>query len=169
MSKARKIAVTGLLFAAALALSWLENLIPYIPGLPPGIKLGLSNIVMLFCLYCAGIPYALSLAILKALFVLLIRGMTAGALSFAGGTLSVIVMILMIYTGSRRYSAGLVSVCGACAHNMGQLVTVSVITQSPAVFYYTPILLISGIIMGIVTGYVFTKVSPSIDSAKIFL
>lgn len=168
MSKAKKVAITGLLFAVAIALSWLENLIPTIPGLPPGIKLGLSNIVVLFCIYYVALPYSVSLVVLKALFVFLIRGFSAAVLSFSGGILSVIVMALIVYLSKKRCSYGLVSVCGACAHNVGQLVMASVIILSPAVYYYTPILLASGIVMGLITGYIFVKLSPYIDSKHIF-
>ncbi|NLX93720.1 MAG: Gx transporter family protein, partial [Clostridiales bacterium] len=44
----KKIALLGILGAQALALSALENLIPAFPGLPPGAKPGLSNIVTMY-------------------------------------------------------------------------------------------------------------------------
>lgn len=43
-----RVAFTGLLAALALSFSFLEGLIPPIPVLPPGAKLGLSNIVVLY-------------------------------------------------------------------------------------------------------------------------
>ena len=47
---AKKIARWGLLTAAAMALSWLESMLPAF-GMVPGMKLGLANIVTLFALY----------------------------------------------------------------------------------------------------------------------
>ena len=42
--KTRRIALSGLLFALAMALSFIEGTLT-IPGLLPGMKLGLANIV----------------------------------------------------------------------------------------------------------------------------
>ena len=43
----------GLLFAVAVVLSYIEGMVT-IPGLPPGIKLGLSNIVTMYCVFFSG-------------------------------------------------------------------------------------------------------------------
>ena len=168
MSLSRKIALSGILFAATLTLSWLENLIPAVPGFPPGVKLGLSNIVVLFCLYYAGLPYVISLVMLKAGFVFLLRGFTAAVLSLSGGILSITVMILLVHITKKKVSSGLLSISGACAHNLGQLVAASILISSPFVFYYVPILLISGVVMGIITGYIFIKITPYIDRFSFF-
>ena len=74
----------GLLFAVAVVLSYIEGMVT-IPGLPPGIKLGLSNIVTMYCVFFLGVPSAYTLAILKALSVLLMRGPTGALLSLLGG------------------------------------------------------------------------------------
>ena len=60
-----RVAFTGLLAALALSFSFLEGLIPPIPVLPPGAKLGLSNIVVLYAAGSLGLPAALFLACLK--------------------------------------------------------------------------------------------------------
>ena len=79
----------ALLFAAAMALSWLEGLLPaFVPV--PGIKLGLSNVVTMYTLFFVGWPSAVVLAVLKGGFEMLTRGLTAGLLSAAGGLLSVL-------------------------------------------------------------------------------
>ena len=46
--KAEHIALIGLLGALALVLGILENLLPPLPGMPPGAKAGLSNLVTMF-------------------------------------------------------------------------------------------------------------------------
>ena len=43
--KTERIALIGLLGALALVLGILENLLPPLPGMPPGAKAGLSNLV----------------------------------------------------------------------------------------------------------------------------
>ena len=87
-SKARKAASMGLLMALAIALNFLENLIPALPAMPLGVKLGLSNIVVAYCLFYLGGREALFVAVLKSGFVLLTRGVVAGAASISGGLLS---------------------------------------------------------------------------------
>ena len=52
--KVKRLALMGLLFALAMALSFLESLLPALPMLPPGIRLGLSNIVTMYALFVLG-------------------------------------------------------------------------------------------------------------------
>ena len=89
--KTRHIALSGLLFALAMALSFIEGSL-VIPGLLPGMKLGLANIVVMYALFFMGVKQALVLDVLKALFVFLVSGFTAGFLSLCGGLLSLLVM-----------------------------------------------------------------------------
>ena len=66
---ARSVAFLGLMFALAMALSLLESMIPALPMLPPGVKLGLSNIVTMYCLFFLGARSAFTVAALKSCFV----------------------------------------------------------------------------------------------------
>ena len=56
-NKTKRICFMGLMFAAAVTLSYLEGLVS-VPGLPPGVKLGLSNIVTMYCVFFLGIGRA---------------------------------------------------------------------------------------------------------------
>lgn len=94
--KTRHIALSGLLFALAMALSFIEGTL-VIPGLLPGMKLGLANIVVMYALFFMGPRQALVLDVLKALFVFLVSGFTAGFLSLCGGLLSLAVMWVLYY------------------------------------------------------------------------
>ena len=114
--KTRHIALSGLLFALAMALSFIEGTL-VIPGLLPGMKLGLANIVVMYALFFMGPRQALVLDILKALFVFLVSGFTAGFLSLCGGLLSLAVMWVLYYLLPVRPTWFILSVCGALAHN----------------------------------------------------
>lgn len=94
--KTHEIALSGLLFALAMALSFIEGTL-VIPGLAPGMKLGLANIVVMYALFFMGARQALYLDLLKALFVFLVSGWTAGFLSLCGGLLSLLVMWVLYY------------------------------------------------------------------------
>ena len=61
--KTRRIALSGLLFALAMALSFIEGTLT-IPGLLPGMKLGLANIVVMYALFFMGPRQALVLDVL---------------------------------------------------------------------------------------------------------
>ena len=93
--KTRRIALSGLLFALAMALSFIEGTLT-IPGLLPGMKLGLANIVVMYALFFMGPRQALVLDVLKALFVFLVSGFTAGFLSLCGGLLSLLLVLGLV-------------------------------------------------------------------------
>ncbi|MEG2022177.1 MAG: Gx transporter family protein, partial [Oscillospiraceae bacterium] len=93
----RSVALTGMLFALAIVLSFAEGMLTPIFGLPPGVKLGLSNIVVMFALFYIGKPQAVLLAVLKGGFAMLTRGFIAGVLSLSGGLFSCLILILLTY------------------------------------------------------------------------
>ena len=116
--KTRHIALSGLLFALAMALSFIEGSL-VIPGLLPGMKLGLANIVVMYALFFMGVKQALVLDVLKALFVFLVSGFTAGFLSLCGGLLS----LLSLYYAPVMLVLGLV---------MGALTSITLKALLPA-------------------------------------
>lgn len=157
----RRISYMGLLFALAVVLSYLENLIQ-LPGMPPGVKLGLSNIVTMYCLFFIGTSGAFTLAALKAFSVFITRGLTAAALSLSGGLLSLLIMILLLRLKKLNLSYTVVSVGGAVAHNTGQLAAACFMTATPVTFFYLPVLVISGVCMGLLTGVLLRTVMPAL-------
>ena len=105
-NKTHSIALSGLLFALAMALSFIEGTL-VIPGLLPGMKLGLANIVVMYALFFMGPKQALVLDVLKAFFVFLVSGWTAGFLSLCGGLLSLLVMWLLYAAAYLVHPVGL--------------------------------------------------------------
>ncbi len=159
--KTRHIALSGLLFALAMALSFIEGTL-VIPGLLPGMKLGLANIVVMYALFFMGPRQALVLDVLKALFVFLVSGFTAGFLSLCGGLLSLAVMWVLYYHFPVRPTWFILSVCGALAHNVGQLLGASVILSSAMSLYYAPVMLVFGLIMGSLTSITLRALLPAL-------
>lgn len=149
--RARRVALLGMLFALAVVLSFLEGTVTPLLGLPPGVKPGLANIVVMYALFFLGGGQALTLVLLKAFFAMLTRGLVAGALSLGGGVTALLIMLLVRrLVGHKAYF--ILSVSGAVAHNIGQLVLLNLIlTQSIYTFYYLPVLLVSGLAMGALT------------------
>lgn len=162
---AREVALLGMLFAMAMALSFAESLLPVLPMLPPGFKLGLSNIVTMYALFVLGVRKGLAIAVMKSFFVLLTRAPVAAFMSLSGGLLSVVCMALASRVRWLGRDYMLLSVIGALSHNFGQLL-VSVAYTSTVMFYYLPVLVISGVIMGIITGAVLRVVMPYINKLR---
>ena len=146
-----RVAFTGLLAALALALSFLEGLLPPLPMMPPGAKLGLSNIATMYAAGTLGLPSALFLAVFKGLFSLMTRGGMAGMMSLSGGVVSTFLMWLLLK--KTKVSLGVVGVCGALAHNAAQLCVAYFLT-STSVLFYVPFLLLFGVLTGLLTGLV---------------
>ena len=160
-SKAHHVALSGLLFALAMALSFLEGSL-VIPGLLPGMKLGLANIVVMYALFFMGARQALILDVLKALFVFLVSGATAGFLSLCGGLLSLLAMWLLYDHCPVRPTWFILSVCGALAHNIGQLLGASVILSTAISLYYAPVMLVLGLVMGMLTSVTLRALLPAL-------
>ena len=160
-SKTHEIALSGLLFALAMALSFVEGTL-VIPGLMPGMKLGLANIVVMYALFFMGGKQALVLDLLKALFVFLVSGWTAGFLSLCGGLFSLLVMWVLYDHFPVQPAWFILSVCGALAHNVGQLLGASVILSSAMSLYYAPVMLVFGLIMGSLTSITLRALLPAL-------
>ena len=161
-SAAKRTGLLGLLAALALALSFLEGLLPPLPMTPPGFKVGLSNIVSMFAAGSLGLPYALFLALFKGGFAFLTRGAAAGLMSLSGAVLSTLcVWALLTKT---KLSFLLVGVCGAMAHNAAQLFCAWVLTAHAALIYI-PALVLFGTLSGLLTGTILKFVLPLLQKA----
>lgn len=162
-SSAKFVAFTGILAALAVVLSLLENLLPPIPGMPPGAKLGLSNIVSMYAAGCMGFFPAMAVALAKGLFAFLTRGVTAGLMSTAGGLFSTLIVWLLL----RKLRFGLLgaSAAGALVHNAAQLMIACLLTSSAAL-YYAPVLVLLGTASGILTGLALGVLMPPLEKLK---
>lgn len=146
----RKVACFGIFIALSLIFSYIESLIP-IPLGVPGIKLGLSNLLIVFVLYKMGAKEAIILSIMRVLLSGLIFGNLFSILySLVGAIFSFVAMFTLKKFMS--FSVIGISMAGGVAHNVGQLLVASIILESKSIFYYAPILMISGIIAGVVIG-----------------
>lgn len=158
--KTKKITYMGLMLGVVIVLSFLEHSLPPVPMLPPGVRLGLSNIVTMYCLFFLGRREALGIGGLKSAFVFLIRGPVAGLLSLCGGLLSLCVVILALLLFKERLSYLVAGICGAVMHNIGQIMAASILMGTGFVLYYLPVLILSGLVLGSVTGIMLKALLP---------
>ena len=148
--KGKDVALRGVLLALALALSWVESLIP-LSFAVPGVKMGLPNLVVVFALYRLRARDAVVLSLLRVLLVSLLFGnFFALAYSAAGAALSLLVMIGLKASG--KFGLTAVSVAGAVAHNLGQILVAIFVLETARLVWYLPALLVSGTVAGICIG-----------------
>ena len=150
---ARRIALSGLLTSLMLVFGLIERQFP-LPIAVPGVKLGLANSVLLYSLYMLGIRQSVVLMLLKALLSWLIyMNLSAMLDSLAGGVLSLIAMILVMRI--KGVSVIGVSALGAVFFNVGQILAAMLVLNTPQLLLtYLPVLMISGVVTGVLTGMV---------------
>ncbi len=152
----QRIALSAMLLSLMLILGYVENQIPIAPG-TPGIKLGLSNGVLILSLYLLGFPYSIGLMVGKVLLSgLLFAGVMAMPYALAGGLLSVVGMgILKQMKGVHPV---IVSIFGGLLHNVGQVGMAMIILGTPALISYMAVLMPVGMATGAATGIASTGV-----------
>ena len=157
--KTKHITVLAMCVALAMILSYVESLVPS-PGIP-GVKMGLANIVVVFCLYRLSWKDAAGISLLRVLLASLLFGHAASLMySAAGALLSLLGMALLKAAG--KLSCVSVSVIGGVLHNLGQIL-VAWLLLGPNVVYYLPVLLFSGTVAGVVIGVVSALIVRRVD------
>ncbi|MDD3339986.1 MAG: Gx transporter family protein [Lachnospiraceae bacterium] len=147
-----KIAFLGLFAALAIILGYVESLLPVFIGIP-GIKLGLTNLVIVFILYLYSWKEALLISVVRILAIGFLFGNLYSILfSLAGGVLSLFVMYFMRKIPG--FSVLGVSVAGGVTHNIGQLFVAAFVVTNFKLMYYLPVLLVSGVVTGLLIGMV---------------
>lgn len=146
----KKTAYLGLFLALALICSYIESLIPFYFGIP-GVKLGLTNIVVILMLYIMGAKYALMISIARIFLAgLLFGNMFSILYSLAGGLLSFFGMAILKKTG--RFKIISISAVGGITHNLGQIMVAAAVVENINLFYYYPVLLLAGVVTGVLIG-----------------
>lgn len=147
----KKIAMLGLCTAVALVLAYIESMLPPVFHAVPGIKIGLPNIIIIFILYRYGLKEAAVVSLVRMVAVSFMFGnLMALIYSFAGGFLSMLVMVLL--KKSKLLSVVGVSVAGGVFHNVGQILMAMLFLGTTELGYYLIVLTVTGILSGIFVG-----------------
>ncbi len=160
----RRVALSGLLIAMMLVLGYVESLIPAVSGVP-GIKLGLSNGVLIFAVYMLDLPTAWVLMVLKVMLSgLLFGGFNTIMYALAGGTLSMIAMSSL--SRVRGMHPVTVSMAGGVSHNVGQVLVAITLLGTKQLYYYMAILVLVGAACGALTGVCASSVMKHLKHMK---
>ena len=157
--KIKRITFTALMTAISVVLSFVESLLPTAYFMPPGSKLGLSNIPVMFSASKLSIGETLLIVVAKSVFVFITRGFTAFCMSLAGGILSALCMVLLLKKKTGFGYAG-IGVLSAICHNIGQLLVSFFLVQSSAIIGYAPVMLIASVVTGLLTGTLLRLIMP---------
>lgn len=162
--RGKSVAFLGLCIALALILAYVEILLPPISTAAPGIKMGLPNLIIMFLFYRKGLRAAAAVSLLRIVLVSMLFGNIAAFLySLAGAVLSLTVMYVLHRL--QRLSVVGVSISGAVAHNLGQILMAMLLFQTVQLGYYFVVLVVSGIAAGVLiglgTGALIRRLPPS--------
>ncbi len=147
----QKTAFLGIFAAVAIIFGYVESLIPVFIGIP-GVKLGLANLAVVLILDRYSVKEAALVSVVRILVIGFLFGNMFGILySLAGAALSLTVMALLRKYG--RLSLVGISVAGGVSHNLGQLIVAMLIVENASLIYYFPVLMISGIVTGMLIGW----------------
>jgi heptaprenyl diphosphate synthase len=140
----------GMLAALAIILGYLETFVP-IPI--PGVKLGLANIAVLIALGQHDARGAFGIAVIKVLASGLLFGSPVMMAYSATGTLLAFVVMAPLAPLPTMHIV-MVSVVGALAHEIGQLLVAMLLLGTPLVWYSAPLLEVAGCVTGALCGIV---------------
>ena len=136
----------------AITFGYIEHLIPLPFGIY-GIKLGLANLVVVIMLYSLNTYSAFAINMIRIILCSMLFGtFTSFWYSLLGGILSFIIMIIIKKTN--KFSPMGVSICGAIAHNIGQIAVAIILMEEFKIAFYLPVLLITGTVTGALIGLV---------------
>ena len=153
---------TALLAAIALALSYLETMIP-LPVPLPGAKLGLANAAIVVALYTYGWRSAFGVAVAKVLAAGFLFGSPVMMAYSLGGTLLSVLALCALH--ALRVGPVAASVVAAIMHNVGQLLVAVLMLGTPAVLVSLIPLAVIACITGSIVGGVAAAVLPALREA----
>lgn len=159
----KKVVRLSMLISLSVVISIIESYIPIFNNIVPGLRLGLSNIIILFVLYKYNFKDSLYVSVVRVILVGLLRtGLFSISFFFSlsGAIVSIVCMYLI--KKINKFSVVGVSIVGSITHSIGQIIIAILLLKNENIIYYLPYLLAFSIPTGIVTGLI-TKRLLKID------
>ena len=149
--KTKKLTLLALLSAIALTIFLVEAQIPALVPIP-GVKLGLANIVTVFTVFVLGPREGAAVLFVRIFLGAVFAGNFSTLFySAAGGVCAIGVTILLrkILTNKQLWVAGCL---GAVSHSIGQMAMAVLLTGTPSLVVYLPVMIAASIVTGAFTG-----------------
>ena len=149
--KVKRLTVMALLCAIALTIFMVEAQIP--PLVPiPGIKLGLSNIVTVFAVFAMGPGEAAAILFVRIFLGAVFAGNFSTIFYSAAGGLCAILVTIGLRKPLNKNQLWVAGSISAVAHSVGQMAMAILLTQTPSLAVYLPVMIVCSIITGLFTG-----------------
>ena len=149
--KTKKLTLLSLLSAIALTIFMVEAQSPALVPIP-GIKLGRANIVTVFAVFTLGAKEGAAVLFVRIFLGAVFAGNFSTIFYSVGGgacAIGVTILLRKVLTGKQLWVAGAL---GAIAHSIGQMAVAILMTGTPGLIVYLPVMIVSSIITGIFTG-----------------
>ena len=149
--RTKKLTLMALLAAVALILFTVEAQIPALIPIA-GVKIGLSNIVTVFAVFALGAWEGVAILAVRIFLGAIFSGNFSTIFySAAGGALAILVTIALrkILTHKQIWVVGCLA---AIAHSLGQMAMAILLSGTPGLAIYLPVMIACSIITGLFTG-----------------
>lgn len=154
MNKTQRYSRLAIYCALAIVINLVENM--FLPPLYFGIRFGLANIVSIVSLKKMGLKDMCIVVFLRLTLGNLLKGTIFGTpfiISSLGLLLSSIIIVILDKLNSSVLFTSMIS---SVFHTLGQLIAVCFIYSSVNMVVILPVLVISSLATGILTGYIST-------------
>lgn len=151
-NKNKRLAYVTMLSALSIVINLFESW--FIPPIQFGIRFGLANIISLVTINLFGVKELLIVNAMRVIIGSLLRGVIFGSpfwISAGGVILSTIAIII---AHKLKTSHIFMSILSALAHSLGQVIVVMGLYNQAGVIALFPILAISSVATGCLTGFV---------------
>lgn len=153
MNNVKELTILALFLSISILLSIIENSV-FIPIGIPGIKLGLANTMFIIVLYFYGFKKMVLINLTRVILVGVIVG-TIFSIPFVISFFSVLLSSLVVFFVDKvnKLSIYGVSMIQAVTFNLSQILVVTLLYQNRLILYYSPYLVLSGLITGYIVAY----------------
>lgn len=149
-------AYVAVLCSLAVVINLVENL--FIPPLAFGIRFGLANIVSLVALKSLGIKEMALIVVLRLTLGNLIKGTIFGTPFWISSLGLILSTLCILVLDKLKASIMFTSMMSSFFHTLGQLIVVCIIYNQINVMLLLPILVISSLATGVLTGLISKEV-----------
>ena len=149
-TKTGRLALSAVFLALAMIVSYIESMMTFSPF--PGVKLGLSNVVIMFLFFRVGKTEAISVSVVRVILISILFGNLASfVFSAAGGALSLASMFVSL-TFKDKISFFGIGVLSSSIHGVGQIIGFAALYSAPGAVMYLPVLLLTSVPLGLLSG-----------------
>ena len=149
--KTRRITLLAVLTAIALTIFMLEAQLPPIVPLP-GVKIGLANIVTVFAVFALGPREGAMVLFVRVFLGAVFSGNFSTIFYSAAGGGCAIGMTVLLRRILKKDQLWVAGSLGAVAHSVGQMAVAVLMTGTPSMIAYLPVMIVISLITGLFTG-----------------